>query len=219
MADVYSPIRTLVDGAEQPVYLGSAPDLKKEQGLEALAAARKAYDFGRGDWPTMPAADRIAAMEKFIDRMVEQREIVVKLLMWEICKRKKDAVKEFTRTVEYLRDTIVEYKELHREGSSIQNVEGTLAQIRRGPLGVVLCLGPYNYPLNETFCVLLPAILMGNTAVFKPAKYGVLLITPLLEAFRGAFLGRGQHRLRSGPRARCAHHADWPGRRARPHWQ
>ena len=124
MADVYSPIRTIVDGAEQPVYLGSAPDLKKEQGLEALAAARKAYDFGRGDWPTMPAAERIAAMEKFIDRMVEQRELVVKLLMWEICKRKKDAVKEFTRTVEYLRDTITEYKELHREGSSIQNVEG-----------------------------------------------------------------------------------------------
>ena len=187
MADVYSPIRAIVDGAEQPVYLGSAPDLKKEQGLEALAAARKAYDFGRGDWPTMPAAERIAAMEKFIDRMVEQRELVVKLLMWEICKRKKDAVKEFTRTVEYLRDTITEYKELHREGSSIQNVEGTLAQIRRGPLGVVLCLGPYNYPLNETFCVLLPAILMGNTAVFKPAKYGVLLITPLLEAFRDCF--------------------------------
>jgi len=35
--------------------------------------------------------------------------------------------------------------------------------------------------------VLLPAILMGNTAVFKPAKYGVLLITPLLEAFRDCF--------------------------------
>ena len=34
---------------------------------------------------------------------------------------------------------------------------------------MVLCLGPFNYPLNETFCVLLPAILMGNTCVFKPA--------------------------------------------------
>ena len=187
VADVYSPICTLDKGKEVPVFLGSAPDLKKEQGMEALAAARKAYDNGRGAWPTMPAADRIAAMEKFIDRMVEQREVVVKLLMWEICKRKKDAVKEFTRTVEYLRETVTEYKNLHREGSHIHNVEGTLAQIRRGPLGVVLCLGPFNYPLNETFCVLLPAILMGNTAVFKPAKYGVLLITPLLEAFRDCF--------------------------------
>jgi glyceraldehyde-3-phosphate dehydrogenase (NADP+) len=62
-----------------------------------------------------------------------------------------------------------------------------LAHIRRGPIGVVLCLGPYNYPLNETFCLLIPAIIMGNTAVFKPAKHGVLLITPLLEAFQESF--------------------------------
>jgi glyceraldehyde-3-phosphate dehydrogenase (NADP+) len=51
----------------------------------------------------------------------------------------------------------------------------------------VLCLGPYNYPLNETFCLLIPALMMGNTVVFKPAKYGVLLLTPLLEAFQEAF--------------------------------
>ena len=187
VAEVYSPIHTLENGTEVPVHLGSAPDLTKKEGLEALAAARKAYDNGRGAWATAPAAERIAAMENFIDRMVQERELVVKLLMWEICKRKKDAVKEFTRTVDYLRETITEYKKLHREGSHIHNVDGTLAQIRRGPLGVVLCLGPFNYPLNETFCVLLPAILMGNTAVFKPAKYGVLLITPLLEAFRDCF--------------------------------
>ena len=110
---------------------------------------------------------------------------------WHCCNGKicKNAVtpKEFDRTVDYLKDTIEEYKVLHREGSHINRVDGVLAQIRRGTSGVVLCLGPYNYPLNETFCVLLPAILMGNTCVFKPAKYGVLLITPLLEAFAESF--------------------------------
>jgi len=48
-------------------------------------------------------------------------------------------------------------------------------------------LGPYNYPLNETFCLLIPAIIMGNTAIFKPAKHGVLLIAPLLKAFQESF--------------------------------
>jgi glyceraldehyde-3-phosphate dehydrogenase (NADP+) len=48
-------------------------------------------------------------------------------------------------------------------------------------------LGPYNYPLNETFCLLIPAIIMGNTAIFKPAKHGVLLIAPLLQAFQESF--------------------------------
>lgn len=184
MADVFSPILSEEGDA---VLLGTTPDLQEEQGLEALAAARKAYDHGRGEWPTAPAAERIKSMEKFISLMEPKREEVVNLLMWEICKKRSDAEKEFDRTVEYLRDTIREYKNLHREGSHITSVEGTLAQIRRGPIGVVLCLGPFNYPLNETFCVLLPALLMGNTCVFKPAKYGVLLITPLLEAFAQSF--------------------------------
>jgi glyceraldehyde-3-phosphate dehydrogenase (NADP+) len=48
-------------------------------------------------------------------------------------------------------------------------------------------MGPYNYPLNETFTTLIPALIMGNTVVFKPAKFGVLLIRPLLEAFRDSF--------------------------------
>jgi aldehyde dehydrogenase (NAD+) len=66
-------------------------------------------------------------------------------------------------------------------------VEGTIGQIRRTPLGVVLCMGPYNYPLNETFATLIPALIMGNTMVFKPPKFGVLLFQPVLEAFRTAF--------------------------------
>ena len=48
-------------------------------------------------------------------------------------------------------------------------------------------MGPYNYPLNETFATLIPALIMGNTMVFKPPKFGVLLFAPLLEAFRSAF--------------------------------
>ncbi len=183
-AQVWSPI---TDENGERVLLGSTPDLPSEEGMTALEAAKKAYDHGRGSWPTAPAADRIAAMEKFIRLIEPKREEVVNLLMWEVCKKRSDAEKEFDRTVVYLRETIEEYKNLHREGSHIMSVNGTLAQIRRGPIGVVLCLGPFNYPLNETFCVLLPALLMGNTCVFKPAKYGVLLITPLLEAFAQSF--------------------------------
>src|SRR3990167_8987523 len=48
-------------------------------------------------------------------------------------------------------------------------------------------MGPFNYPLNETFTTLIPALIMGNTVIFKPAKYGVLLIQPLLKAFAESF--------------------------------
>ena len=80
-----------------------------------------------------------------------------------------------------------EYKKIDRSSAKFEKDSGIHAHIRRGPLGVVLCLGPYNYPLNETFCLLIPAIIMGNVTIFKPAKHGVLLITPLLNAFKECF--------------------------------
>jgi acyl-CoA reductase-like NAD-dependent aldehyde dehydrogenase len=48
-------------------------------------------------------------------------------------------------------------------------------------------MGPYNYPLNETFATLIPALIMGNTLLFKPPRFGLLLFAPLLEAFASAF--------------------------------
>jgi len=107
--------------------------------------------------------------------------------MWEIGKNLPDSEKEFDRTVEYIEDTIEEYKQIDRDAAKFEKHDGVYAHIRRGPLGVVLCLGPYNYPLNETFALLIPALIMGNTAIFKPAKHGVLLISPLLEAFCNSF--------------------------------
>ena len=173
-------------------------------GLKALAAAKNAYNNGRGYWPTAGAAARIAAMEKFVALMKEKREEVSTLLMWEIAKNKSSAYKEFDRTVDYINDTIEEYKELQRRGSHVASKDGVISQIRRGPLGVVLCLGPYNYPLNETFCLLIPSLIMGNTIVFKPAKYGVLLLTPLIEAFKSIPPGAvnivfGRGRTLAGP--------------------
>ena len=112
---------------------------------------------------------------------------MVKLLVWEIGKSLKDSEKEFDRTVDYIVETIKALKDLDRNSAKLIEDQGFMAQIRRVPLGVALCMGPYNYPLNETFTTLFPALIMGNTVVFKPAKYGVLLIRPLLEAFRDNF--------------------------------
>ena len=135
----------------------------------------------------MKVKDRIACMNTFVEKMRPHREEVVRLLMWEIGKTKNDACKEFDRTIDYILDTIEAYKKLDRKSAKFDNESGILAHIRRSPLGVVLCLGPYNYPLNETFCLLIPALIMGNTTIFKPAKLGVLLITPLLKAFQESF--------------------------------
>jgi glyceraldehyde-3-phosphate dehydrogenase (NADP+) len=167
--------------------IGSTPLLTSKESLEALEAAANAYDLGHGDWPTRSVVSRIEHVEKFLSAMRLKRQEVVKLLMWEIGKTQKDSEKEFDRTCDYIIDTIKGYKELDRNSAKLIEEQGFMAQIRRVPLGVSLCMGPYNYPLNETFTTLIPALIMGNTVVFKPAKYGVLLIRPLIEAFRDCF--------------------------------
>lgn len=185
-ANVYSTL--LCDSKDKELTLiGNTPEMSGEFALKALDSAHKAFNHGQGSWPTMKVYERINCMENFVDRMILKRDEIVKLLMWEIGKNLNDSIKEFDRTVEYIKDTIEEYKIIDRNGATFQNKSGVRALIRRGPLGVVLCLGPYNYPLNETFALLIPAIIMGNTTIFKPAKHGVLLIAPLLEAFKESF--------------------------------
>ncbi|HEY1997586.1 MAG TPA: NADP-dependent glyceraldehyde-3-phosphate dehydrogenase [Paraburkholderia sp.] len=175
------------DGDVQQVEIGSYPVMGEVESDAALDAAVTAYDSGRGEWPTMTVAQRIACMQVFIRHMVAQREPIVNLIMWEIGKSLTDSQKEFDRTVTYMLATIDALKELDNGNSRFVIAEGTIGQIRRTPLGVVLCMGPYNYPLNETFATLIPALLMGNTVVFKPPQYGTLLFYPLLDAFREAF--------------------------------
>lgn len=183
--EVFSTISSTED--YQPTLLGTIPHMDEATAMEVLQSACDAYSKGQGDWPTMKVAQRIACMEDFVSKMKEQREVVVKYLMWEIGKSLPDSQKEFDRTVEYILDTIEDYKQLDRDSAKFHKKDGVYAHIRRGPLGVVLCLGPYNYPLNETFALLIPALIMGNTVVFKPAKHGVLLLSPLLESFRSSF--------------------------------
>lgn len=184
---VLSPVFTKDEKGYTQKVIGSTPLLTTKESLEALDAAVKAYNLGNGEWPTKSVTERIEHVEKFLVAMRKQRDAVVKLLMWEIGKTLKDSEKEFDRTCDYIVDTIKAYKDLDRDSAKLTEDQGFMAQVRRVPLGVSLCMGPYNYPLNETFTTLIPALIMGNTVVFKPAKYGVLLIRPLIEAFRTSF--------------------------------
>lgn len=181
-----SPIFTDND-SEHGQIVGTHPKMSTADAMAALDAAVKAYDHGNGVWPAMSVEERINCMKKFVFIMKQQREEIVKLLMWEIGKSLPDSQKEFDRTIDYINDTIEALKDLDRNCSRFSISQGIIAQIRRAPLGVVLCMGPFNYPLNETFTTLIPALIMGNTIVFKPAKLGVLLLTPLLKAFQEAF--------------------------------
>lgn len=185
--DVWSPIYVKTDKGFEQKRIGSYPITDAADAMEVLYAGVKAYSNGRGEWPSMTVAQRIECVEKFTQKMIQKRDEVVKLLMWEIGKSLGDSQKEFDRTVQYIYDTIGALKDIDRTSSTFLIEEGIIGQVRRSPLGVVLCMGPFNYPLNETFTTLIPALIMGNIVLFKPPKHGTLLHYPLLEAFKDSF--------------------------------
>jgi len=184
---VLSPVAVQTPEGLKRKVIGSYPLCGQAEALAALDAAVLAYNDGRGEWPTMPVSERIACMDKFTGKMIAKKDEIVKLIMWEIGKSYADSVKEFDRTIEYINATIDALKDLDRNSSRFEIEQGIIGQIRRSPLGVVLCMGPFNYPLNETFTTLIPALIMGNTLLFKPPKHGTLLHYPLLEAFASCF--------------------------------
>lgn len=185
--DVFSPIFNNLEGKISFLHVGSHPNMNSETAMEALDAAEKAFDNGKGEWAIMKVVERIKCMQKFVIQMLENKSKVVDLLMFEIAKSKKDSEKEFDRTIDYINDTIEALKDLDRNSSRFLISHEIIAQIRRAPLGVTLCMGPYNYPLNETFTTLIPALIMGNTVILKPPKHGILLFAPLLKAFQTSF--------------------------------
>ena len=183
----YGPVFVRTGGGLERPPIGHYPLHDDATALEAVRAAARAYDRGRGAWPTMTVAARIERVQDFALRMKGQREPVVRLMMWEIGKSLVDARREFDRTIEYIDDTIDALKDLDRQSSRFIINQGVIGQVRRAPLGVALCMGPSNYPLNETYTTLIPALIMGNTAVMKTPRPGTLLHAPLLEALRDAF--------------------------------
>ncbi len=185
--DVLSPVYIAKGDSLSRRLIGKEAHLGTPEALAALDAANRAWDHGRGEWPLMRVQERAERLSAFATKMQTVRDACVRLLMWEVGKSLNDSEKEFDRTVEYITDTVEALKEIDRAGARFSANGGVLAQIRRSPLGVVLCMGPFNYPLNETFTTLIPALAMGNTVVVKLPRYGSLCQAPLLPIFAECF--------------------------------
>ena len=150
------PIRSAVcvrdgDGQLTQLDLGPAPVTGAAEGRAAVAAAARAWAGGRGDWPRASVEERIALVLGFVERALPMRERVSRALMWEVGKPYADCLIEFDRTVQYIRDTVETLRELERDNGPAIAASGFAARVRRAPLGVALCMGPYNYAVNEVY--------------------------------------------------------------------
>ena len=169
-ADVSSPIQDQTTGKR--TVIGTLAQMGEEDAVRAVEAAATAWDRGQGEWPQMPLAGRIERVEAVVAALKERRDEILNVLMWEICKSEPDAAAEFDRTMEFIQKTIETLRVMDEEGARWRVVSGVMAYMRRAAIGVMLLLGPFNYPFNETYAALIPALLMGNVIVMKLPAIG-----------------------------------------------
>lgn len=188
---VVSRIATRRDGVLTPTVLGHEAMLGAPEATLAIAAAERAFQGGEGAWPSARVEARMKATLDFATAIEGRADAIAKLLQWEIGKPARAARDEVTRSVDYIRATVRELGKLR--AADLETQDGLaggrqhLARTHRRPLGLVLCVAPFNYPINELLTTIVPALLMGNVVIAKTPRFGVLANTELFEAFRDAF--------------------------------
>lgn len=189
-----------VTGCCSSTPIGSMPQMSTEQSIQVLEDAKAGWNKGKGEWPQMTLSERITAIENFIEELKKSRDEIIKVLMYEIGKNLKDAESEFDRTIVFIQETIKTIQTLPDFDSDFKTVASTKVMIRRNAFGIVLALGPYNYPLNETYATIIPALLMGNVVILKIPQVGGLAHLLTFEAFSKSLPKNTIHFISGGGR-------------------
>ncbi|CAE7833994.1 gapN [Symbiodinium sp. CCMP2592] len=182
-SEIFSPVYCSETG--ERICIGRQATMSPKESVQAVQAAAKAWDLGRGEWPRKTLEQRVAAVEKLMGRLKEIREKIVTVLQWEICKNDADAAKEFDRTIDFIQALIATARRMDSTGPVCQ--EGVHALLKRSPVGVMMNMGPSNYPFNETYATLIPALLIGDSVVMKVPNTGGLAHFLTMEAYAECF--------------------------------
>ncbi|HDR5216502.1 TPA: NADP-dependent glyceraldehyde-3-phosphate dehydrogenase, partial [Bacillus anthracis] len=178
--------------------IGQVQAITRGEVDEAIASAKEAQK----SWAEASLQDRAKYLYKWADELVNMQDEIADIIMKEVGKGYKDAKKEVVRTADFIRYTIEEALHMHGESMMGDSFPGgtksKLAIIQRAPLGVVLAIAPFNYPVNLSAAKLAPALIMGNAVIFKPATQGAISGIKMVEALHKAGLPQGLVNVATG---------------------
>ncbi len=178
----YLPIFSPVNGE----LVGEVPAMSLQEVDGVIEGAHTAQK----SWKSIPMDEKASIMYRAADLLIEYRDILAHLMMKEIAKDKKSSLSEVERTADFIRFTADTAKNISGEsipGDSFPGGKPTKVSIvQREPLGVVLAISPFNYPINLAASKIAPALMAGNAVVLKPASQGSLCGLYLARVFQAA---------------------------------
>ncbi|MDG9300668.1 NADP-dependent glyceraldehyde-3-phosphate dehydrogenase [Streptococcus pneumoniae] len=180
---IYSPINQ--------EELGTVPAMTQTEADEAMQAARAALPA----WRALSAIERAAYLHKTAAILERDKEKIGTILAKEVAKGIKAAIGEVVRTADLIRYAAEEG--LRITGQAIEGggfeaaSKNKLAVVRREPVGIVLAIAPFNYPVNLSASKIAPALIAGNVVMFKPPTQGSISGLLLAKAFEEAGIPAG----------------------------
>ena len=151
--------------------LGAVPQSSPADVQEAFVRARRAQQA----WASVPMDDRVAALLRLHDLVLDRQTEIIDLICWESGKARKHAFDEpmhIALTARYYARTGHEHLDPRRVAGVVPGL--TRVQVNRLPKGVVGIISPWNYPFTMALCDGLPALLAGNAVVAKPDAQSML---------------------------------------------
>jgi acyl-CoA reductase-like NAD-dependent aldehyde dehydrogenase len=174
--------------------IGTIPRATKTDVDRAIGAAQSAF----GGFAEMPAHRRSKILEKTSELLTKYQDDVATIICREAGKAWKYSVGEVARAVETFKFAAEEAKRIHGETVPMDASVGAEKRFGfyfRTPVGVVVAISPFNFPLNLVAHKVAPAIAAGNTVVLKPATTTPITAIRLGEILMEAGLPGGVYNL------------------------
>ncbi|VVB59645.1 NAD(P)-dependent glyceraldehyde-3-phosphate dehydrogenase [uncultured archaeon] len=180
--------------------VGKVQKASKSDALWAIDSAFNAKPRIAG----LSSYERAQILEKTAKLLADNKSLFADMIVAEAGKPVKVAEGEVDATIERFKFAAEEAKELKGEaigGDSFPHTKKKIAMTRRQPLGVVLAISPFNYPLFIASAKIAPAIAAGNAVVVKPAGDDPICLFMLAKVMQMAGLPDGAMNVITGSSA------------------
>lgn len=171
--------------------VGKVPAMETNEVDEVIKCAADAVE----KWKDTPINERAKILYKAADILQERIVDLSDILIREVAKDRKSAESEINRTADFIRFTADTSKSIYGESIQSDSFPGfdkkKISIVVREPMGVVLAISPFNYPINLAASKIAPALVAGNTVVLKPATQGSLCGLYLAKVFQEAGIPNG----------------------------
>ncbi len=175
-----------INPADTDDILGTVRQATRDEARRAVEAASDAFR----DWRATPAPSRGRIVTRAARLMEDHKEELAQLLTREEGKTIGESRGELQRSINVAEFCAGEARRLN--GETIQSeLPSNFAYTVKQPLGVVACVTPWNFPVAIPVWKIAPALVAGNTVVFKPATLTPATAVRIVEIFEEAGIPKG----------------------------